>query len=88
MLSSRGSGWAVKLIDFGISRSYFKMEEVGNVKIIRMQSIAGTTPYMAPEVFYRNYSNSCDIWSLGVILYIMLAGYPPFEGYSEEEIAK
>lgn len=51
-----------------------------------MKSIAGTTPYMAPEVFRRNYSNSCDTWSLGVILFIMVAGYPPFEGYEEEEI--
>ncbi|CAI2385020.1 unnamed protein product [Moneuplotes crassus] len=84
MLCSNGDGWKVKLIDFGVSRSYFKMEE--NMGITRMASVIGTTPYMAPEVFEENYSNSCDIWSLGVILYIMVAGYPPFEGDNEEEI--
>lgn len=84
MLCSHGDGWKVKLIDFGISRSYFRMDE--SMGVMRMSSIAGTTPYMAPEVFRRNYSNSCDTWSLGVILYIMVAGYPPFEGYEEDDI--
>jgi len=88
MLSGKGNEISVKLIDFGISRSYFSMEESGSSQLIRMQSIAGTTPYMAPEVFVRNYSNSCDTWSLGVILFIMLAGYPPFEADVEEDIAK
>jgi len=88
MLTSRKEGWTVKLIDFGISRSYFKFDAVNNKDGLRMQSVAGTTPYMAPEVFQRNYSNSCDTWSLGVILFIMLSGFPPFEGYEEHEIIK
>ena len=78
----------MKLIDFGISRSYFRLDAVTGREMLRMQSVAGTTPYMAPEVFQRNYSNSCDTWSLGVILFIMLSGYPPFEGYEEEDIIK
>lgn len=51
-----------------------------------MQSQIGTSLYMAPEVMEGNYDEKCDFWSLGVILYIMLAGIPPFSGTSKQEI--
>jgi calcium-dependent protein kinase len=41
---------------------------------------------MAPEVFNHSYTEKCDIWSAGIMLYIMLFGYPPFYGESKEEI--
>jgi len=53
-----------------------------------MSARVGTTYYMSPEVLQGNYDNKCDIWSCGVILYIMLCGYPPFDGETEHDIMK
>lgn len=66
----------MKLADFGTSKHFQK----------KMRNIKGTPYYIAPEVLDGNYNEKCDVWSLGVIFYILLSGYPPFNGASNDEI--
>ena len=68
----------IKLIDFGTSQ-IFENEE-------KMELVLGTAYYIAPEVLTGNYNEKCDVWSIGVILYILLSGEPPFPGNSDSEI--
>ena len=46
----------------------------------------GTSYYVAPEVFIGIYNEKCDIWSFGVIFYIMVSGKPPFRGKDDKKI--
>lgn len=51
-----------------------------------MKDTVGTAYYIAPEVLLSEYNEKCDIWSIGVCLFIMLTGKPPFDGENELEI--
>ena len=81
----------IKIIDFGLSKIFGEIKPImkGNKVEKNIMSLrVGTAYYMSPEVLQGNYDNKCDIWACGVILYIMLCGYPPFDGETENEILK
>jgi len=68
----------IKIIDFGTA-DIFDPEH-------KMTTKSGTPFYIAPEVIKNSYGCKCDVWSAGVMLYILLCGYPPFSGKSDQEI--
>jgi len=68
----------LKLIDFGLS------------KILppdsKMEVSCGTLAYVAPEVLMKSYTSKCDMWSVGVVAFILLAGYMPFQGQEAAQV--
>ena len=79
MWSDKSDNRTLKLIDFGLSLKFR-----GGV----MHERLGTPYYIAPEVLKGSYTISCDIWSVGVIAYMLLSGRPPFDGDTDEDIFK
>lgn len=68
----------LKIIDFGLS-TFFKPGET-------FRDVVGTPYYVAPEVLKKHYGPEADIWSAGVILYVLLSGVPPFWAKTEKKI--
>ena len=70
----------IKIIDFGTAILFNKKDK----------KLAGSIYYLSPEIISknRNYTEKCDIWSCGIIMYILLSGRPPFNGDSDEDILK
>ncbi|CAN1803575.1 Calcium-dependent protein kinase 20 [Linum perenne] len=68
----------LKTIDFGLSM-FFKPGET-------FTDVVGSPYYVAPEVLRKNYGSPCDVWSAGVIIYILLSGVPPFWDETEQGI--
>nr|XP_048316477.1 serine/threonine-protein kinase 33 isoform X2 [Myodes glareolus] len=72
----------IKVTDFGLA-----VRKHGSRSEGMMQTTCGTPIYMAPEVINAHeYSQQCDIWSIGVIMYLLLCGEPPFLANSEEKL--
>jgi calcium-dependent protein kinase len=68
----------IKIIDWGTARFFEKNK--------KMNKVSGTPYYIAPEVLFEKYDEKCDVWSIGIIMYILLCGYPPFNGDNDNEI--
>ncbi|XP_064979644.1 CDPK-related kinase 3-like isoform X4 [Musa acuminata AAA Group] len=78
LFTTRDENATMKLIDFGLS-DFIKPDE-------RLNDIVGSAYYVAPEVLHRSYSMEADIWSIGVIAYILLCGSRPFWARTESGI--
>lgn len=79
----------IKLIDFGLSSSFISLSESKSKPfLLRMRTPVGTKLYVAPEVYMKEYTEKCDIWSAGVMLYALLCGYPPFYSTDDDAIKR
>ena len=70
----------VKLIDFGTAKIFNEFS--------KNKALVGSSYYIAPEVIRGKYDEACDLWSIGVIMYIMLVGTPPFNGDEDDDILR
>mgnify|MGYP000865024384 CR=1 FL=1 len=73
-----GKKYSIKIIDFGTAKLYEKNK--------KEKKVIGSSYYIAPEVLTENYNQMCDLWSCGVILYILLSGKAPFAGKTDSII--
>ncbi|KAB1200900.1 CDPK-related kinase 5 [Morella rubra] len=78
LFTSKDENSQLKAIDFGLS-DFVKPDE-------KLNDIVGSAYYVAPEVLHRSYSTEADVWSIGVIAYILLCGSRPFWARSESGI--
>ncbi|KAH9675342.1 CDPK-related kinase 7 [Citrus sinensis] len=78
LFTSKEENSSLKAIDFGLS-DYVKPDE-------RLNDIVGSAYYVAPEVLHRSYGTEADMWSIGVIAYILLCGSRPFWARTESGI--
>mmetsp|Transcript_23036 Transcript_23036/g.52895 ORF Transcript_23036/g.52895 Transcript_23036/m.52895 type:complete len:459 (+) Transcript_23036:88-1464(+) len=76
-------GLTVRLIDLGLARYHHASSFEP-----RMSTVVGTCTFIAPEVLRRHYDRRCDYWSLGVVAYVMMCGYPPFVGDTNNEVCE
>lgn len=80
LFKSADANSSIRLIDFGFSCQLYQGES--------MSARVGTLQYMSAEIIKGKYGHASDIWSVGVIAYILLCGYSPFYGKDDSEVAK
>ena len=78
LINKSNSKFEIKIIDFGTAKIFEKG--------IKLTKFIGTSYYIAPEILSESYDEKCDLWSCGIILYILICGYPPFNGASNLDI--
>jgi len=85
LLQNKDESAPIKVIDFGLAKKF----KPGTSEL---RTKAGTPYYVAPEVLdsksSKGYNEKCDIWSCGVLAYIILCGYPPFYGDTDSQILR
>ena len=90
LLMHKDDDTTIQLADFGLAKRFLRPD--GSKE--RLHKMDGSAEYSAPEVFNREeddedgYDERCDIWSCGVLLYLLLGGYPPFEADSPMRIIR
>jgi len=81
LLDTHADGtYNIKIIDWGTAKVFDSSQ--------KMTERFGTAYYIAPEVLNKSYNEKCDLWSIGVVLYVLLSGTPPFPGKNDKEIIK
>lgn len=78
LLVNKDDDFSLKAIDFGLS-VFFKPGQIFN-------DVVGSPYYVAPEVLLKHYGREADVWTAGVILYILLSGVPPFWAETQQGI--
>lgn len=78
LLCEENNVTSLKLIDFGTSKIFTSKE--------KLSTPMGTCYYMAPEMLKYDYDERIDIWACGIIMHVLLVGYPPFNGQTDKEI--
>jgi len=75
LANSTSQDFFIKLADFGLAKDFAAS---------KLNTFCGSPDYVAPEILeHKPYGTSVDIWSIGVITYVLLCGYPPFYGESQ-----
>ena len=80
LMTSKAKDAQCKITDFGLSKFFDEQSSL-------MKTPCGTPGYIAPEVLHmRGYNQQCDVWSFGVIVYILLCGFPPFYADNDAQL--
>lgn len=80
LLDTKSKDANIKIFDFGLNQLFDPDHNLRSSSLLPF--------YDAPEVINKAYDSKCDIWSAGVILYVLLCGYPPFNGKTSVEVSK
>eukprot|EP00284_Hemiselmis_tepida_P013962 CAMPEP_0174918056 /NCGR_PEP_ID=MMETSP1355-20121228/2861_1 /TAXON_ID=464990 /ORGANISM="Hemiselmis tepida, Strain CCMP443" /LENGTH=495 /DNA_ID=CAMNT_0016163213 /DNA_START=168 /DNA_END=1655 /DNA_ORIENTATION=- len=73
----------IKVADFGLGA----LLELDPTRQSALKTVCGTPSYVAPEIITRQgYGKECDVWSSGIILYILLCGFPPFDQEAHQSV--
>ena len=79
MTEKHNDDWILKLTNFGKSLNYNDPSSLA-------KDIVGSAHFIAPEMLNKEYDYKCDVWSCGIIMYILISGQPPFDGETDEDI--